>query len=670
MNKTNILFLFCLSICQAGFSQTKQSDSLQASQQRLLTSVGKVLEEKHYRPQQIDDVFSQNIWQAYIKRLDPRKEIFLKSDIESLKAYEKSIDDEIQGRTSINFLSAVLKVYKDRYAETWSTYQKTLQGNFDFALHEKGLPATGYADFPATRKAKAKIDRRRVKFLVLQSFMASNKKKDAIAAVKKQLELQQKRAATPLTEEKQFGIFLNTIVKRMDPHSDYFAPQAAKSFQEGISNHFYGIGTQLQEKDGIIRIMNLEPGGPAEKSGLIIAGDMIIGVGEGKDHPVTDITGWPINDVTPLIRGTKGTTVSLSLKKADGSVSKISIAREEVIQADGLVKTAILREGSQKTGYIMIPGFYDDVTNPDGPHCARDVAAALSMFRAEDVSGIIVDLRSNGGGSLREVVKMVELFIHGGPVVQVRSRDKNPIALIDSKTEEMYNGPLVVMVNALTASASEIFTAAIQDYHRGIILGSTSTYGKGSVQSPVSIDGSLESGQLKLTQQLFYRVNGNTTQMRGVKSDIVLPDIYEYQKIREKDNDFFLAFDTIAPSKYIPDNSLDYPKVKELAGLRLKTDTTFSILEANIALSAKDQTADLPLDMAAEKKLTLRRKQMAKRTESLLKLPEGKEMTFAALQKDKAENQRYQQWIKKVNADVYIDQAVKVLMDILNTLPV
>jgi carboxyl-terminal processing protease len=672
MKKSILLLLVSCGLSINGYPQAMTDSATLDKQQKLLVSVGKILEDKHYLPQPIDNKFSGAIWEMYIKHIDPRKEIFLQSDIDGLKRFEHSIDEEIHGYSPISFLPAILAIYRKRYEETWVSYQKVLHRKLDFKKTEKGLPVRGYATFPATKSVKAEVDRKHVKLLVLQALMASTVKnqKQAIETVRKQLTLQQKRVTSQMDEGKQFTVFLNTIVKRMDPHSDYFSPEGARSYQEDISNRFFGIGTQLQEKDGMIRINELEPGGPAFKSNMITVGDVITGVGEGKNGVIVDVLGLPINEVTPLIRGKKGTTVTLSLRKGDGSTATISILREEVIQEDGLLKVAILKQGTQKTGYILLPKFYDDSSNPDGPHCARDVAAALNLFRKEDVNGVIMDLRSNGEGSLREVVKMVELFVNGGPVVQVRSRGGKTQGMIDSRTEQLYNGPLVVMVNALSASASEIFTAAIQDYHRGNVLGSTSTYGKGSVQSSMYVDGIPEHGAIKLTQQLFYRISGSTTQMKGVISDIVLPDIYEYQKIREKDNDNFLAFDTIAPLNYNPENSFDLAKVTTLSSNRLKADTVFHLLSNNINLLAKDQQADIALDSVSYREMTQHRQKIANQDELLLKLPIGKELRFAPLKPSDSENKRYLVWLTKVNADIYIDQAVKVLVDILNTLSV
>jgi carboxyl-terminal processing protease len=327
------------------------------------------------------------------------------------------------------------------------------------------------------------------------------------------------------TEDYKFNLFVSTITNSMDPHTEFFPPVDKRYFDEQMSGRFYGIGASLVYDEGNIKINTIIAGSPAWKSGELQVGDIISKVAQGNEEPV-ELTGFIVEDAVKLIRGPKkGTEVKLTIKKQDGTTKIISLIRDEIVQDETFARSAIVNTGTSKLGYIFLPEFYADFEHADGNRCYIDVAKEIVKLKENKVDGIIMDLRNNGGGSLYDVVQMVGLFIDKGPVVQVKDRDGNPNILEDKNKEVLYDGPLAVMVNEFSASASEIFAAAIQDYGRGVIIGSTSTYGKGTVQRNIGIDpeaGYLSSnsslGTVKLTLQKFYRVNGGSTQLKGVSS--------------------------------------------------------------------------------------------------------------------------------------------------------
>ena len=415
-----------------------------------------------------------------------------------------------------------------------------------------------------------------------------------------------------------------------------------------------------------------------------MANDIILKVAQGSAEPV-DIAGYDTQDAVKLIRGGKGTEVKLTIKKQDGTVKVISIIRDEVVLDEAFARSAIVKNGNDKIGYIFLPDFYADFEKPNGARCSQDVEKEIEKLKAEDVKGIVLDLRMNGGGSLYEVVQMVGMFVGRGPVVQVRDRNGKSAVLSDNDHPAIYNGPLAVMVNEGSASASEIFAAAIQDYKRGVIIGSTSTYGKGTVQKNVPIgkaldffSGRTEFGAVKLTFQKFYRLNGGSTQLKGVVPDIILPDYYDFMKIREKDNPDALPWDDIAKSSYQTwqNTSADFDNIIKKENDEINKNLNFNLIKENTQWLSKNM--DSPVDLSLEK---------YKQTQSLIhstnaqitklsKLPAEMDIEVSRFDKDKFYNnpdkgkgERYQRWLKDIKSDLYINQTIKIVSDMI-TAPV
>ncbi|MEY4868494.1 MAG: hypothetical protein RIT36_1393, partial [Bacteroidota bacterium] len=479
--------------------------------------------------------------------------------------------------------------------------------------------------------------------------------------------------------DERFDMLVNVITNFMDPHTTFFPPLEKRSFDEQMSGRFYGIGASLRnDEGGAIRIATLVAGLPASKSQQLAVGDQVLKVGQAAEEP-TDLTGFETEDAVKLIRGKKGTEVRLTLKKADGSIKIVSMIRDEVVLDETYAKSAVINEGGKKIGYIFLPEFYADWERPNGPKCSQDVAKEIIKLKEQAVDGIIMDLRNNGGGSLYDVVQMVGFFIPDGPIVQVKDREGNPQVLRDRDRSVLYDGPLAVMVNEFSASASEIFAAAIQDYGRGIVIGSTSTYGKGTVQRNIGLEPSTglfnkeatDIGTIKLTLQKFYRINGGSTQLKGVTPNIILPDQYESLKYREKDNPDALPWDEIPRAFYnriSPGYDMDY--VKKTSATRVAANPTFNAIKESSSLmeTASQRVYSLQLIKYREEQKSLR--ESFKKIEEMNKTTKVMEVKMLELDEKKlsADNdklERRKQWIGNLSKDIYINETCQVISDMI-----
>ncbi|MEP6845535.1 MAG: carboxy terminal-processing peptidase [Panacibacter sp.] len=675
---------------------TNSNDDKYVKQQKLLTAIGNILEERHYSPKAIDDAFSASVFKKYLESLDPDKNLFLQADVKELSRYQTSIDDEILGKTNLQFYPAVGDIYLKRINEVMDIYKNILSKPFDFSVNETVQLDGDKIDYPKDDVARKDVWRKRLKFMTLERFVdlqqqreKADKKdtslnktdvqfeKDARAKVLAALDRNYNRLKLVFTSDKQFSSFVNTITDLMDPHTEYFAPVEKRGFDEEMSGRFYGIGAQLKEEDGAIKIASLITGSPAWKSGQIQVNDEIIKVAQGADAAV-DVVGYAVTDAVKLIRGTKGTEVRLTFKKNDGTLQVVSIIRDEIVQDETFARSSVINDGDKKIGYIYLPEFYADFDRPDGNRCSQDVANEIKKLKAENVEGIILDLRNNGGGSLYEVVQMVGLFIKSGPVVQVKDRDGKPVTLSDNDQSVLYDGPLAVMVNELSASASEIFAAAIQDYKRGIVVGSTSTYGKGTVQKNLPLGkqdmttGQTEYGALKLTFEKFYRISGGSTQLKGVTPDVMLPDTYEYIKFREKDNPSALGWDQIPQADYKSSLDINWIDIQKKAADRIAGNDAFTGIKTNTDWLSKNVERAYDLNIDAYKKQQNLLKATVKQDDTLSKLKQPMDMRPLEVDKDKfynnadkAKGERYQQWLKNVQSDLYVDETVNIVKDIM-----
>ncbi|MEO5983905.1 MAG: S41 family peptidase, partial [Ferruginibacter sp.] len=501
-----ILVLTGASVFLAFQSQGKnENDNPKSRYEKILRNVGILLEEGHFSPKKIDDSFSKQVFKKFTEDLDNEKNILLKGDIETLEKYKAKIDDEIHGSELQSFY-AINEVYQKRLLETSVLYKDILSKPFDFSKDETVLLDATKLNFPKTEAERTDTWRKRLKYYTLDKFIAlqdereknkdkkefkvkpdSTLEREARDFTRRQSERFFSTKKTRETNDENFSTFVNAITGTMDPHSNYFPPVDLRSFNESMSGRFYGIGAQLKEEDGKIRISSLVSSGPAWKSGELKENDEIIKVGQGNAEPV-DVTGYGVPEAVKLIRGAnKGSEVRLTIRRMDGTIKVVTLMRDDIKLEDTFAKSAIIN-GVYKVGYIYLPEFYADFERRDGARCAVDVAKEIQKLKAEKVDGIVLDLRGNGGGSLYDVVQMAGLFIEDGPICQVKGRDEKANVLRDRDRNVLYTGPFAVMVDETSASASEIFAAAIQDYKRGVIIGSTSTYGKGTVQRNIPLN--------------------------------------------------------------------------------------------------------------------------------------------------------------------------------------
>jgi carboxyl-terminal processing protease len=682
------------------FTGRKSGEDLYAKQQRLLAAIGTILQQKHYSPKNINDSFSNQVFTRYLGNLDPDKDLFLQTDINSLSSkYSTTIDDEIKGNSTLQFYPAVGTIYLKRLSESIDIYKEILLKPFDFTANETAQLDGEKLDNPADEAARKEAWRKRLKYVTLDKFVElqnqrekSGGKDTSVNKTDAQLEQEaRKRVLTALnrnytrlklmfTPDQQFSSYVNTITDLMDPHTEYFPPIEKRGFDEEMSGRFYGIGAQLKEEDGAIKIASLITGSPAWKSGKIQINDEVKKVAQGSDTAV-DVAGYAVTDVVKLIRGSKGTEVRITFKKADGTLEVVSLIRDVIVQDETFARSSIIKSGDKKIGYIFLPEFYADFDRPDGNRCSADVANELIKLKKENVDGVILDLRNNGGGSLYEVVQMVGLFIKSGPVVQVKDREGKPVTLSDNDQSVIYDGPLAVMVNELSASASEIFAAAIQDYKRGIIVGSTSTYGKGTVQKNLPLgkptdlfSGQTEYGALKLTFEKFYRVNGGSTQLKGVTPDVILPDTYEYLKFREKDQTSALSWDQIPQAAYQSENeNINWAELEKKADERINRDSIFNRIKRNTDWLNKNIDREYYLNIDAYKKEQNQIRNTVRQDDSLTRLKKPIDMQPLSVDKDKffnnadkAKGDRYQQWLKNAQSDIYINETVNVVKDFMS----
>jgi len=660
---------------------------------KLLSTVGNLLESEHYSPRKVDDAFSKEVFDGYLKSLDPEKDLFTQSDLETLKPFEKTIDDEIHG-APIYFVPAVDLIYEKRIAEAKKMFDSIIQKPFQFNIDDSLYYDPTNLSYPATQSDRDIRWSKLVKYKVLDRYAAaiedrtknSGKEKfvvksdstievEARMAVKKAQLKKFELLDKTFGREKRFETFLNTITGLMDPHTDYFAPVEKRSFTEQMSGVFYGIGALLTQDENGVKIASVQPGGAAWKSGLLMANDVIIKIAQGAGEPV-DIEGYETTDAVKLIRGNLGTEVRLTVKKPDGTVKVIPLIREKIILDEGYARSAVITRGADKYGYILLPDFYADFEREDGHRCSEDVAKEVEKLKAEKVKGIIIDVRYNGGGSLYEVVQMAGLFIDKGTVVQIRNKEGRSQVLYDETAGILYDGPLVVMANEFSASASEIFAAAIQDYKRGLIVGSTSTYGKGTVQRNVAFGKPLDSlgiqteyGAVKLTFQKFYRITGSSTQLKGVVPDVVFPDEYEFLKYREKDNPSALAWDEMERAKFqVWSKTGNMSTIALNANKKIESDTAVAKFKKNLQwISAQ---IDKPIYLKLDKYQAFKKEiqSVVKQNESIIKLKDS--MQIAALKADndkfynnpdKVKQDRYQAWLKLVAKDLQIKQSTDLL---------
>ncbi len=687
----------------------------------LLELIVKVLQGGHYDHVQIDDAFSKGLYTSYLETIDPNKRFFIQADIDEFSKYETLLDDQILNK-EVAFFDLTYNRLIQRMEEAKTYYKEILDKPFDFSKDEEfdlNFEKQPYEKSTADLKDKW---RRQIKLSVMakiydkekqqngiddieedeeDELVEKPKKKEEPVEIKTFEQLEKETRESELTalndffdfiqdqdRDDWFSVFVNAITEQADPHTNYMAPDDKERFDAGMSGRFEGIGARLMKKGDLIEISEIISGGPAWREGKLENGDLIMKVAQEKEEPV-DISGMRLDNVVKLIKGKKGTKVILTVKRVDGSIVDIAITRDVVEMEETYVRSTTVEKEGKKFGIIYLPKFYFDMNDRKARDAAKDVALEIERLKAENISGVIVDLRNNGGGSLRTVVEMSGLFIDKGPIVQVKNpgQTKNDGSVIDGKidthqdreTGVQWDGPLVIMVNSFSASASEIFAAAMQDYHRGIVIGSKQTYGKGTVQNVAVLNNFIRNtdvdfGAIKITTQKFYRISGGSTQLEGVKSDVVLPDRYTYIDVGEKDLKTAMPWDEIAPASYRPAaNSNVFESVIAKSKKRVSQNEHFKLIDENakwIAGQREDYNYSLNYD-----KFAVKEEQLIQKRKEFTKLKEYKNSyTFKSLpyeiEQIKADSvlaKKRERWHENLTKDIYVEEALNILNDLAQT---
>lgn len=662
----------------------------------ILNLLGGCLSDMHYEPITFDDNFSSKVFDEYILGLDYSKRFLLKSDVDKLEEHRYLIDDYIRNY-DVDFCESVTMLLKTRQKEAQKYFEEIIGGDID--LYGSGWVQTepDSLDFAADAEDMRGRWRQLITLAVLERYydmkktqdkaVASNDttvkvktddeiKADAVERIRENYTEWMKRI-NGLKDYQYYSIFFNSIVAACDPHSEYLPPADKTNFDISMSGKFEGIGATLQSKNGQTKVVDIIPGSASWRQGELEVGDIITMVGQGDDEPV-DVSNMDLEDVVQKIRGKKGSIVKLTVKKVDASVKVIAIERDVVVIEETYVKSSVLTlpgvEG--KVGYIYLPKFYTDFNDKNGRSCSRDIQQELIKLKSENVSGVIMDLRNNGGGSLHDVVDMTGLFVGNGPMVQVRTRDNKNMQHHSKNMKKEYDGPLVVMINSYSASASEIIAAALQDYDRAIIMGSQSSFGKGTVQSILDFDQANVNpsmkplGALKLTIQKFYRVSGGTTQLRGVIPDIVLPDVYSYMKVGEKEMHNALQYDVVKPAYHDKiKHGYNKKKVISASQQRIKNNEVFCKIDENAKrLKKRDEQTLFPLNYDKYKEYHSVLEAENEKYSKLGKDETGIKATFlsndrASAEGDTLKTKKMTKWFGELEKDIYIMEAVNVIND-------
>lgn len=667
----------------------------------LIDLIRYVLERGHYEAKDINDEFSENVFSDFIDAVDPYRRYFYKKDIEELAEYKMEIDDMIKEK-DLTFFNLAYKKLIERQAEADAIQAEVLSKPFNFS--KKEILDTDYEtqEYVKNKKALKERWRQQLKLNALSSFY--DKKEDQERAPKEgeenkgepkeffsdeQLEEKAREEVAEnmkeffeftneLERKDFFAIFLNAIVEEFDPHTYYFAPVAKDRFDQQMSGQFQGIGARLQKKNGEVRVTEVISGGPAWRGEELQEGDIILKVSQEDDEEATSIVGMRLDDAIKLIKGPKGTRVILGVKsKLEGSFKDIEITRDIVELEEVYARSVFVDKDEHNYGLINLPKFYFNMDNYNQRNAAADVAREIERLKEQDIEGLIIDLRNNGGGSLKTVVDIAGLFIKEGPIVQVKSNGDSPEVLKDGDPSVLWDGPLVILVNDVSASASEILAAAMQDYKRAIIIGGKQTYGKGTVQNVLDLNRYLRNndlgdiGALKMTTQKFYRVNGGSTQLEGVKSDVVVPNQFSYIDIGERDTENPLPWDKIKPANYdIWDGYIDFEETIK---------KSVSRMEKNSQLKLIDEYAQWLKTRRDDTKWSLSYEGYKDRVESSQEDSErfdtiddyDSQLAYKSLpyeealfEKDTILQEKRDRWHKNLRKDVYVEEALNVLQDL------
>lgn len=697
MKKNYKVLLLVLLLAFASCSFTSKTFDDTDKDKLLIQVITYVLQSGHFDPIKLNDDFSEELFSDYIEQIDPVKRYFYKSDFKDFEKFKTDIDDQLKA-FDITFFNVVHTRMMQRIEESKEIYKEVLSKPFDYTIEETFDTDYDKIDFVSNKKEMKERWRKQLKFSTLSNYddifqqEKQAKKKDPSYEMKTADAIEKEaREATlksinvyfndnidDLTREDWFSTYVNAIVEEFDPHTYYLAPKGKEDFDTQMSGKLEGIGARLTKRMDYIKIVELISGGPAWRSQLLEVEDIILKVKQEDEEVGIDIVGMRISDAVKYIKGPKGTKVTLTVKKVDGTIKDITIVRDVVELGETYAKASIVEKDDRKFGVINLPRFYVDFEDYKNLNAANDVRKEIERLKADGMEGLILDLRNNGGGSLPAVVEMAGLFIKEGPVVQVRSTGAAKEVLRDRDESISWDGPLVILVNELSASASEIMAAAMQDYKRAIVIGSKQTYGKGTVQNVYNLNNLVRNntsgdlGALAFTTQKYYRINGGSVQLEGVKSDVQVPGRFSFIEVGEKEKENPLPYDEIDPAVYKTwDNYFDYDNAISKSKERLSNNNQLQLIEEN-AKWVKNQIdeTEFSLNYETYKKQLATNEEEAKRFDpiseyktNLTFLPTGFEKQLFDSDTTDLKEKR-QRWYESLSKDVYVEEAVNVLEDL------
>jgi len=699
-NYNSLVLVLLLAFASCSF--TTKIDNDPDKDKLLIQVITFALEKMHFDPKDVDDEFSAEIFSNYLDQLDPLKRYFYKSDIKEFEKFKTELDDQIKSQ-DISFFNLTHQRLMKRIEESKAIYKDVLAVPFDYYIDEEFV--TDYEDLEYVKSKKQMKERWRLqlKFSTISNYddllsdqndvnntdesNDENLKSENKSLAQMEIEAREETLKSidmyfndfidDMERKHWFGIYVNAIVSEFDPHTAYYAPNERDIFDQRMSGKLEGIGARLQKRMGNTKIIELISGGPAWRGKELEAGDLIIKVRQQNEKESVNIVGMRLDDAIKLIKGPKGTDVTLTVKKLDGSYKDITITRDIVEIEETYAKSSFVNKNDKRFGVINLPQFYADFKNYKKINAASDIKKEIERLKAEGMEGLVLDLRNNGGGSLQTVVDMAGLFIKEGPIVQVRSTGEAKEVLRDRDKSIVWDGPLVILVNEFSASASEILAAAMQDYKRAIIIGGKQTFGKGTVQNFLDLNRMVRNnsngdlGALKLTTQKFYRINGGSTQLEGVKSDVVVPDRYSFINVGEKDQENPLPWDKIDAVEYTYwDNYYDYELTIKNSNERMSNNEQLKMIEEN----AKWLKTKMDEDTHAlnYNKYKAKLKLNEEEAERFKKISEYKtNLTFESLPYEKelfvtdsVLKEKRERWHTSLSQDVYMEEALNILEDL------
>lgn len=694
MKRNFKLLVLVLLFAAASCSFTTKTFNDPNKDKTLIELIAYVLENGHYDAKSLDDSFSKEVYKDYLEAIDPLKRYLYASDVEEFQAYQTLIDDQIKN-SDISFFDLTHSRLVQRMEEAEEIYKEILAEPFDFS--KKEVFTTDYENQPyaATKEEMKERWRKQLKFSAIANFYDKKKEQeralenDPDYEVKTDAELEKEaREITKTSLEEYFdfnddlerkdwfSLYVNSIVEEFDPHTFYFAPQDKDRFDMAMSGKLEGIGARLQKKNDNVKIVEIISGGPAWRGEEVEVGDEILKVKQEDEKEPVSVVGMRLDDAVSLIKGPKGTKVTLTIRKVDGTIEEVEIVRDVVEIEETYAKTSVVKKNDRVYGVINLPKFYFNMEDYSERNAASDVKQEIIRLKEQGMEGLVLDLRNNGGGSLKTVVDIAGLFIKEGPIVQVKSKLEGQEVLRDTDPSVLWDGPLVILVNELSASASEILAAAMQDYKRAIIIGSKQTYGKGTVQNVLDLNRWVRNsdlgdlGALKITTQKFYRVNGGSTQLEGVKSDVVVPDKFSYIDIGEKDQENPLPWDQIEAANYnIWDGYIGFEETLSNSKLRMAQNPHLKLIKEN-AEWIRDQRNEksFPLSYEEYSEEMKNNEEQAKRFNKIGEYESN--LTYESLPYEKdlfttdtVLAEKRQRWHQNLSSDVYMEEAVNVLED-------